>query len=257
MSSAPRRPLASTIQPVGAPDSVFTRWAGGRGKAGFVKLVKSPGEARDAARFMLTHRMVSPQTGPEGLDVRRLLVAAAVDIAKEYYLAITVDRGPGKTKVEKATFHRLGGMCPRCEGMGSVTDFDLTALYDESLSLNEGALTIPGYSMEGWYGRIYRGCGYFDPDKQKAMDAPGMVHPPHEKGDFRYRAGCTVLMDPTTMEVRRVIRTAGTIADDQQLNRVRKHITEGASGPSNAFQPARHAIREREPFALLHRQPES
>ena len=56
-------------------------------------------------------------------------------------------------------------MCPRCEGMGSVTDFDVAALYDDSLSLNEGALTIPGYSMDGWYGRIFRGCGFFDPDK--------------------------------------------------------------------------------------------
>ncbi len=79
--------------------------------------------------------------------------------------AITVDRGAGKTKTEKATYTRLGGMCPRCEGMGSVTDFDLSALYDDSLSLNEGALTIPGYSMDGWYGRIFRGCGFFDPDK--------------------------------------------------------------------------------------------
>ncbi|ADB48926.1 ATP-binding cassette domain-containing protein [Conexibacter woesei] len=77
---------------------------------------------------------------------------------------ITVERG-GKTKTEKATFNRLGGMCPRCEGMGSVNDFDLTALYDDAKSLNEGALTIPGYSMDGWYGRIYRGCGWFDPDK--------------------------------------------------------------------------------------------
>ena len=56
-------------------------------------------------------------------------------------------------------------MCPRCEGRGSVSDFDLSALYDDSKSLNEGALTIPGYSMEGWYGRIFRGCGFFDPDK--------------------------------------------------------------------------------------------
>src|SRR6187431_1942762 len=71
--------------------------------------------------------------------------------------AITIERGAGKTKTEKATFHRLGGMCPRCEGMGSVTDFDLSALYDDTRSLNEGALTIPGYSMDGWYGRIYRG----------------------------------------------------------------------------------------------------
>ena len=79
--------------------------------------------------------------------------------------AITVERGPGKTKTEKATFTRLGGMCPRCEGMGAVTDFDRSALYDDSKSLNEGALTIPGYSMDGWYGRIFRGCGFFDPDK--------------------------------------------------------------------------------------------
>ena len=56
-------------------------------------------------------------------------------------------------------------MCPRCEGRGSVTDFDLSALYDDSKSLNEGALTIPGYSMDGWYGRIFSGCGFFDPDK--------------------------------------------------------------------------------------------
>ncbi len=77
---------------------------------------------------------------------------------------ITVDRG-GKTKTEVATFTRTGGMCTRCEGRGTVSDFDLSALYDDSKSLNEGALTIPGYSMDGWYGRIFRGCGYFDPDK--------------------------------------------------------------------------------------------
>ncbi|HSW04531.1 excinuclease ABC subunit UvrA [Aquabacterium sp.] len=79
--------------------------------------------------------------------------------------AITVERGEGKTKTVKQTFNRLGGMCARCEGMGSVTDFDLAALYDDSKSLNEGALAIPGYSMDGWYGRIFRGCGFFDADK--------------------------------------------------------------------------------------------
>jgi excinuclease UvrABC ATPase subunit len=72
--------------------------------------------------------------------------------------AITVERG-GKTKAEKATFNRLGGMCPNCEGMGSVNDFDLTALYDDTKSLREGALTVPGYSMDGWYGRIFSGAG--------------------------------------------------------------------------------------------------
>ncbi len=66
--------------------------AGGRGKAGFVRLVDSAAEARQAAKFMLSKRLVSAQTGPRGLDVKRLLVAGAVQIAKEYYLAITVDR---------------------------------------------------------------------------------------------------------------------------------------------------------------------
>ncbi len=78
--------------------------------------------------------------------------------------AITVKRGD-RTIAEKASFSILGGMCPRCEGRGSVTDFHRTALYDETKSLNEGALLIPGYSMDGWYGRIYRSCGFFDPDK--------------------------------------------------------------------------------------------
>jgi excinuclease UvrABC ATPase subunit len=71
----------------------------------------------------------------------------------------------GDGKAEKATFSRTGGMCPNCEGRGAVNDFDVTALYDETKSLNEGAIIVPGYSMDGWYGRIYRGCGFFDPDK--------------------------------------------------------------------------------------------
>ena len=78
--------------------------------------------------------------------------------------AVTVEKG-NRTVKERRSFHITGGMCPRCEGMGKVTDFDLGALYDETKSLSEGALTIPGYSMDGWYGRIYRGCGFFDADK--------------------------------------------------------------------------------------------
>ena len=78
--------------------------------------------------------------------------------------AVTVQKAGVETK-ERREFSITGGMCPRCEGMGRVNDFDLTALYDASKSLNEGALTIPGYSMEGWYGRIYRQSGFFDPDK--------------------------------------------------------------------------------------------
>ncbi|MEO8179889.1 MAG: excinuclease ABC subunit UvrA [Deltaproteobacteria bacterium] len=76
---------------------------------------------------------------------------------------ITIEKGAAKT--EKRVLHVNGGMCARCEGMGSVNDIDLSQLYDDKKSLNEGALTIPGYSMDGWYGRIFNGCGFFDPDK--------------------------------------------------------------------------------------------
>ncbi len=76
---------------------------------------------------------------------------------------IKIAKGGGKT--EKRSFTITGGMCPRCEGMGQISDFDLTQLYDESKSLSEGAITIPGFSMDGWYGRIFTGCGFFDPDK--------------------------------------------------------------------------------------------
>src|SRR5437868_1528359 len=78
--------------------------------------------------------------------------------------AVTFERG-GKTVKERREFSVTGGMCQRCEGLGRVTDIDLTQLYDDSKSLNEGALTVPGYSMDGWYGRIFSGCGFFDPDK--------------------------------------------------------------------------------------------
>ena len=78
--------------------------------------------------------------------------------------AVTVERG-GTTTKERRSFHVTGGMCPQCEGRGAVTDFDLHELYDEDKSLADGALKIPGYSMAGWYGRIFRGCGYFDVDR--------------------------------------------------------------------------------------------
>ncbi len=76
--------------------------------------------------------------------------------------AVTVAKGAGKT--EKRTFSVTGGMCPRCEGMGSVSDIDLAQLFDESKSLNEGALTIPGYTADGWQVRIFAASG-LDPDK--------------------------------------------------------------------------------------------
>ena len=77
--------------------------------------------------------------------------------------AITIERGDSKTV--RKTFTRAGGMCPRCEGRGSISDFDLAQLYDGSKSINEGALIVPGFSIDGWFGRIFAGCGFFDPDK--------------------------------------------------------------------------------------------
>jgi excinuclease UvrABC ATPase subunit len=78
--------------------------------------------------------------------------------------AVTLERG-GRTTKERRSFSILGGMCPRCEGRGAVNDIDLTQLYDDTLSLNEGPFKVPGYSMDGWYGRIFKGSGFFDPDK--------------------------------------------------------------------------------------------
>jgi len=75
----------------------------------------------------------------------------------------SIKAGRGETKT--VTFNRTGGMCPRCEGRGTVSDYDLAQFYDASKSLRDGALLIPGYSMDGWFGRIFLGCGYFDPDK--------------------------------------------------------------------------------------------
>src|SRR5688500_9711614 len=103
--------------------------------------------------------------------------------------AITVERGEGRTKTEKATFTRLGGMCPRCEGMGSVTDFDRSALYDDTKSLDEGALTVPGYSMDGWYGRIFRGSGFFD------MAKPVGKYTKKELHDLLYKEPTKIKVD--------------------------------------------------------------
>ncbi|HVB43621.1 MAG TPA: excinuclease ABC subunit UvrA [Streptosporangiaceae bacterium] len=77
--------------------------------------------------------------------------------------AITIERGDRKTV--RATFTRTGGMCTRCEGMGTVTDLDLTQLFDDSKSLAEGAITIPGYQAGGWNHRLYSASGFYDPDK--------------------------------------------------------------------------------------------
>jgi excinuclease UvrABC ATPase subunit len=92
---------------------------------------------------------------------------------------IAVQKGAGK--VEKRTFSVTGGMCPRCEGMGSVTDIDLHQLFDDSKSLNGGALTIPGYTVDGWQVRIFGASGFLDPDK------PIRKYTKQERQDFLYK----------------------------------------------------------------------
>ena len=79
--------------------------------------------------------------------------------------AITVARGEGKGETIRKTYVVTGGMCPRCEGMGNVSDIDRTQLYDASKSLAEGALTIPGYTVDGWMVRIFSESGFLDPNK--------------------------------------------------------------------------------------------
>ncbi|MGW4515217.1 ATP-binding cassette domain-containing protein [Streptomyces sp. NPDC004393] len=100
--------------------------------------------------------------------------------------AITVERGT--QKAVKATFTRTGGMCPRCEGRGAVSDLDLTQLYDDSMSLTEGAITVPGYKAGGWNYRLYSESGFYDPDK------PIRDYTKKELHDFLHR-------EPTRMKI--------------------------------------------------------
>jgi excinuclease ABC A subunit len=78
--------------------------------------------------------------------------------------AVTLERA-GKTVKERRSFSITGGMCPRCEGRGAVTDIDLSQLYDDSKSLHQGAITVPGYTGGGWNSRLYAESGFYDPDK--------------------------------------------------------------------------------------------
>ncbi len=137
--------------------------------------------------------------------------------------AVTIEKA-GRTTKERRSFSVLGGMCPRCEGRGAVNDIDLTQLYDETKSLNEGAITIPGYSMEGWYGRIYRGCGYFDPDK------PIRKFTKKELDDLLYR-------EPTKIQVDGINLTYAGLVPQLQKSFLSKDV--------EAMQPHIRAFVER------------
>jgi excinuclease ABC A subunit len=112
--------------------------------------------------------------------------------------AMTVDKGRGERKVVRKQVY-LGGMCPRCEGRGSVNDIDLTAVYDETRSLADGALTVPGYSMDGWYGRIFSGSGFFD------MDKPIAAYTERELVDLLYKEPTRIKVDGINLTYEGVI----------------------------------------------------
>ncbi|WAP60107.1 excinuclease ABC subunit UvrA [Streptomyces sp. S465] len=132
------------------------------------------GTATDANAMLriLFSRLGQPHIGPPGAYAFNVPSVRASG-------AITVERGA--KKAVKATFHRTGGMCTRCEGRGTVSDIDLTQLYDASKSLNEGALTIPGYTAGGWNHRLYSESGLVDPDK------PISAYTTKELHDFLHR----------------------------------------------------------------------
>lgn len=99
---------------------------------------------------------------------------------------LKVQKGPGKPQAERAEFHILGGMCPRCEGIGSISDLALDELYDDSKSLREGPFKIPGYNPDGWNVKIFMDSGFFDPDK------PIRDYTERELQDFLYRENTKV-----------------------------------------------------------------
>ncbi|MFZ4207408.1 ATP-binding cassette domain-containing protein [Streptomyces griseoincarnatus] len=141
------------------------------------------GTATDANAMLriLFSRLGKPYFGPPGAFSFNVASVTASG-------GFTVDRGGDKTKTEKVTFSRTGGMCTRCEGRGTVTDIDLTQLYDDSKSLNEDPFTIPTYTGGGWVVRIIAESGFFDRDK------PIREYTKKERHDFLYR-------EPTKVKV--------------------------------------------------------
>ncbi|MFF3286416.1 ATP-binding cassette domain-containing protein [Streptomyces sp. NPDC003023] len=143
------------------------------------------GTATDANAMLriLFSRLGEPHIGPPS--------AYAFNVASVRASGgITVERGDAKTKTVKATFNRTGGMCTRCEGRGTVSDIDLTQLYDDSKSLAEGAFTIPGWKSDSfWTVRVYAESGFVDPNK------PIREYTKKEMRDFLYREPTKVKVD--------------------------------------------------------------
>ena len=131
--------------------------------------------------------------------------------------AVSIQRA-GQTVKERRSFSITGGMCPRCEGRGSVTDIDLSALYDDARSLNDGALTIPGYSMDGWFGRIFSGCGFFDPDKAIRRFTKRELH------DLLYREPTKIKVDGINLTYEGLIPKLGKSMLSKDVDSLQPHI---------------------------------
>ena len=131
--------------------------------------------------------------------------------------AVTVERG-GTTTKKRRSFSTTGGMCPRCEGRGSVTDIDLTVLYDDTRSLNDGALLVPGYSTDGWFGRIFGGCGFFDPDRPIRTFTTRQLH------DLLYREPTRIKVDGINLTYEGLIPKLQKSMLSKDLDAVQPHI---------------------------------
>ncbi|CAN5822704.1 excinuclease ABC subunit UvrA [soil metagenome] len=133
--------------------------------------------------------------------------------------AITIERGAGRTRTERATFTRLGGMCPRCEGRGSVTDIDLTQLYDDSKSLAEGAFTIPGWKSDSfWTVRVYAESGFVDPNK------PIHKYTKKELQDFLYKEPVKVKVDGVNLRYEGLIPKIQKSFLSKNVDELQPHI---------------------------------
>jgi excinuclease UvrABC ATPase subunit len=176
------------------------------------------GTVTDASAMLriLFSRLGQPYVGPQTAFSFNVPTRKASGV-------LTADKGRGEKTIVRNVVY-LGGMCPRCEGMGAVSDFDLAALYDENLSLNEGALTIPGYSMDGWYGRIFSGSGFFD------MDKPISKFTKRELDDLLYK-------EPTKIKVEGINLTYEGVIPKIQKSMLSKDV--------DAMQPHIRAFVER------------
>jgi excinuclease UvrABC ATPase subunit len=164
----------------------------------------------NAVLRILFSRLGKPHIGPPGAYAFNVPSVRASG-------AITVERGAA-SKTVKETFTRTGGMCTRCEGMGSVNDIDLAQLYDDSKSLNDGALRIPGYSMEGWYGRIFRGCGFFDADKPIRKFSKKELH------DLLYKEPTKIKVDGINLTYAGLIPTIQKSYLSKDIDALQPHI---------------------------------